>query len=111
MNKKTKKISDYKSYDDWVAETIGSSKKQMDHFLKLALEDFEKDGDIAILLLALRQIAKVKCGMAEISNKTGLTRESLYKILSKDGNPTLTTFKAILDALGYCLSIRSIRHA
>ena len=55
-----KKISDYKSYDDWVAATIGSSKKQMNHFLKLAFEDFEKDGDIAILLLALRQITKVK---------------------------------------------------
>ncbi len=55
-----KKISDYKSYDEWVAATIGSSKKQMNHFLKVSLEDFEKDGDIAILLLALRQITKVK---------------------------------------------------
>lgn len=55
-----KKISDYKSYDEWVATSIGSSKKQMDNFLKLALKDFEKDGDIAMLLLALRQIDKVK---------------------------------------------------
>lgn len=111
MTKKIKKISDYQTYDDWAAASVGTTKKQMDQFLKLALEDFEKDSDVAVLLVALRQIAKAKCGMVEISNKTGLTRESLYKILSKDGNPTLTTFKAILDSLGYCLSVKSIRHA
>lgn len=111
MPKKTKKISDYKTYDDWAAATVGSSQKQMDQFLKLALEDFEKDSDIAVLLVALRQIAKAKYGMAEVADKTGLTRESLYKILSRDGNPTLTTFKAILDSLGYCLSIKRVRHA
>ncbi len=108
---KTKKISDYNNFDDWAAAMIGSSKKQTDDFLKLALKQFEEDSDTAALLIALRQITKAKGGFAAVAEKTGLTREALYKILSKNGNPTLTTFKNILDALGYCISIKTPRYA
>lgn len=109
MKKKIRKLSSYKNYDEWASDVVGSSAKQVNHFLRLALKDFEKDGDVAVLLLALRQIAKAKSGFAEVSSKAGLTREALYKILSKSGNPTLTTFSSILSALGYCLSIKSVR--
>ncbi|MES2676813.1 MAG: addiction module antidote protein [Pseudomonadota bacterium] len=108
---KIKKISDHNNFDDWATAIIGSSKKQTDDFLKLALKQFEEDGDIALLLLALRQIAKAKGGFSQVAEKTGLTREALYKILSKTGNPTITTFKSILEALGYCLSIKVPKYA
>jgi len=108
---KTKKISNYKNFDDWAVAIIGSSQKQTDDFLKLALKQFEEDNDTAALLLALRQITKAKGGFAVVAAKTGLTREALYKILSKTGNPTLTTFKAILDALGYYISVKAVRYA
>ena len=106
MKRKVKKISDYKNYDEWVAAMLSSSSKQADHFLKLALTDFEKDGDISALLLALRQVAKAKGGFGKLSDKTGIARENLYAVLSKNGNPTITTFQAIIDALGYSLSLK-----
>ena len=34
------------------------------------------------------------------ANETGLTREGLYKALSKDGNPSLGTVLKVLKALG-----------
>lgn len=112
MKRKTvKNLSDYKTYDDWVAAIFADNPKQADAFLKSALEEFERDNDVAALLLALRQIAKARGGFTELSNKTGITRETLYKILSKTGNPTIVTFKSILDALGYGMTLRFARAA
>jgi probable addiction module antidote protein len=53
---------------------------------------------------ALSRVAKVK-GVREISVKAKLNRESLYRLLSEDGNPTLTSLHAISDALGLKLSV------
>ena len=109
MKRKTNKMSAHKNYDEWVVATLKNNSKQADHFLKISLENFEKDGDIPSLLLALRQVAQVKGGMTKLADQTKLTREALYKILSKDGNPTITTLKIILDALGYAFSLKFAR--
>ena len=101
-----KKLSNYKNYDDWAVDILKSSKTRTDNFLKLALAEFEKDGDVATLLIALRQVAQAKGGISQLSNKTKIARESLYNILSKNGNPTLTTFKTVIDALGYKMVLK-----
>ncbi|HAZ12487.1 MAG: putative addiction module antidote protein [Bdellovibrionales bacterium GWA2_49_15] len=61
----------------------------------------EKDDDDSeeLFLLALRDVAKAY-GISEIAQNTGLGRESLYKALSVDGNPRLTTLKDLLDSMG-----------
>jgi probable addiction module antidote protein len=38
--------------------------------------------------------------MVQLAKETGLTREGLYKALSKDGNPSLGTVLKVLKALG-----------
>jgi len=109
MKKNVKKMSSYKSYNYWASDILKSNPKQAANFLKTSLKNFEKDGDTPSLLLALRQIAQAQGGMTKLSDKTKLTRESLYKILSKDGNPTITTLNSILDALGYALTLRFVK--
>ena len=103
-------LSNYKNYDDWVVDILKKDKKRVDKFLKTALEEFDKDGDTATLLIALRHVAQAKGGIAELAQKTNIGREALYKILSKTGNPTLTTFKTILDGLGCGFAIK-LSHA
>ena len=49
--------------------------------------------------------------MATIADKTGLAREALYKSLSADGNPRLTTLVSVLKAMGLRLSITVDEHA
>jgi probable addiction module antidote protein len=49
------------------------------------------------LLLALRDIARAR-GMSRIAKMSHKGRESLYKALSKDGNPGLETLLSILRA-------------
>jgi len=48
--------------------------------------------------------------MMDIAKKTGLTREHLYTSLSENGNPTLQTLTAIMNTLGYQLSITPIHN-
>jgi probable addiction module antidote protein len=43
--------------------------------------------------------------MATVAAKAGVQRESLYRALSANGNPTLKTMLAVLQATGLHLSI------
>jgi probable addiction module antidote protein len=70
---------------------------EMAAYLEAAIED--SDGDAAFIAMALGDIARAK-GMAELARETGLGRESLYKALSADGNPQLSTVLKVAKALG-----------
>lgn len=59
----------------------------------------ECDGDASFVAKALGDIARAK-GMTELARDTGLGRESLYKALSADGNPQLSTVLKVAKALG-----------
>lgn len=74
-------------------------------YLQAALDD----GDAAVLLLALRRITEARGGMAKLARDTGLAREALYRTLSKDGKPRLTSLRAILAASGLRLTVAPAR--
>jgi probable addiction module antidote protein len=44
--------------------------------------------------------------MAQIAGETGLSREQLYRSFSENGNPTLKTTLAIMNALGLDLTAK-----
>lgn len=71
-------------------------------YLEAALEE----DDPALLTHALGVIARAQ-GMAKIAEEAGVTREALYKALSADGDPRLSTFLGVLRALGLRLDIRA----
>jgi probable addiction module antidote protein len=60
-------------------------------------------GDTAMIAHALGVIARTR-GMTRIANETGLSRESLYRALSADGNPEFTTVLRIMEAMGLRLT-------
>jgi probable addiction module antidote protein len=59
----------------------------------------EAPDDAAGIARALGDIARAK-GMTQVARDSGLSRESLYKALSKDGNPSLATVLKVARALG-----------
>lgn len=69
------------------------------------LEEMLSDGDARALPIALRTVADAEGGIAALAAKTGLSRETLYRTLSKRGNPRLDTLAAILAAYGLRLSV------
>ncbi|WP_128598973.1 addiction module antidote protein [Pantoea rodasii] len=75
-------------------------------YLQTALEDIYEEGGIAAFLIALRRVVEARGGISEISRKSGLSRQQLYKTLSEKGNPTLTTLTEITRAAG----VRLIPH-
>lgn len=69
--------------------------------LNVALEE----GDDLDLRLALRDIARAY-SMGKVAQKAGVSRESLYRSLSAEGNPRFTTVMRVLDALGYTIEVK-----
>lgn len=69
------------------------------------LEALLEDGDSRVITIGLRELAESAGGMAVIAERTGLSRETLYRTLSADGNPRLDTLSALLHALGLRLSV------
>ena len=61
-------------------------------------------GDPAFVADALGVIARAR-GMSEIAREAGVSRESLYRSLSADGNPEFGTVMRVAQALGLRLSV------
>lgn len=59
----------------------------------------EAGDDAAFIAKALGTIARAK-GMTQLARETGLGRESLYKALSGEGNPSFATILKVMSALG-----------
>lgn len=70
------------------------------------IEEMLSEGDPRAMPVALRTVAEAAGGIAALAEKTGLSRETLYRTLSKKGNPRLDTLVAILSAYGLRLSVR-----
>ena len=70
---------------------------EMAAYLEASIE--EADGDAAFIAKALGDIARAK-GMSQVASDAGLSRESLYKALSGERNPTLDTVLKVIGALG-----------
>ena len=58
----------------------------------------------AALLVALRQVAKAH-GMAEVARRANMGEKTLFKSLSENGNPTISTVHKVLHAVGLRLSV------
>jgi probable addiction module antidote protein len=63
------------------------------------LEAAFEEGDPALIAAALGDIARAR-GMTEVSRAAGVTRNTLYKALTKDGDPRLSTLLGVTKALG-----------
>jgi probable addiction module antidote protein len=51
-------------------------------------------------LLGLRQVAEALGGISQLAADAELNREGLYRMLSEDGNPRLSSLFAVLKAFG-----------
>lgn len=68
------------------------------------LSDILEDNDPALIAHAIGVAARAH-GIAEIARKTKLSRESLYRSLSAEGNPELETMVKVLSELGLRLTV------
>jgi probable addiction module antidote protein len=67
------------------------------------LNDALASGDAGYVAQALGVIARAR-GMSEVARQAGVTREALYRALSENGDPRLTTLLGVARALGVTLT-------
>ena len=72
------------------------------------LEAAVAENDPVVLARALGAIARAR-NMSDLARHTGLTRQSLYKSLSGEGNPSLDTIMRVTTALGYRIAFKKCR--
>ena len=86
----------------WDSAEHLKTEEDMQAYLQACID--ESNGDAAFIAKALGNIAKAK-GMAQLSRDTGLGRESLYKALSGDVNPSFDTVITVVKALNLRLAL------
>ena len=107
MNKKLKAAVSH--HDREVAE-LREDRELAVEYLKAAMESIDNPEDRAAGLLALRTVAEAYGGLGAVASEAGISRESLYRALSANGNPTLKTLLAVLKAVGMKLSVEQESH-
>jgi probable addiction module antidote protein len=88
------------TYQEDLIETL-KDPREAAAYLNAAMEE----GDRELFLLALRNVAEANGGMAAVSEKSKLNRESMYRMLSKKGNPEIKSILTLLHSMGLKMSI------
>jgi len=87
----------------WDSAEHLKTEEDMELYLQACME--EAGDDAAFIAKALGNIARAK-GMSQLAKDTGLGRESLYKALSGEGNPSFGTILKVMHALGMTLGVK-----
>jgi probable addiction module antidote protein len=92
------------SHDKALIRELRADSEFAAEYLKAAMEDTEEP---RVLLLALRQVAEARGGIAKVAKAAGVERESLYRALSARGNPRFSTLVAVTKAVGLKLTVEA----
>jgi probable addiction module antidote protein len=95
-----KRTRDYRS---WQLEKLENPRVAVS-YLNAALRDSPK-----MFLKALRNVAQAH-RVTRVAKEAGITRESVYRSFSEEGNPTLDTLNSVLTVFGLKLAIVEDSH-
>lgn len=73
------------------------------------LTDVLANGDEVDVMLALRSLSTAFGGVQEVARRADANPNTMYGTLSKQGNPSLRTLRAILGAMGLQLAVLPIK--
>jgi probable addiction module antidote protein len=69
------------------------------------IADAIESGDATYIAVALGTVARAR-GMTKVAKEAGVSREALYKSLTDDGDPRLSTLLGVMKALGVKLTTK-----
>lgn len=91
-----------RSYREFLLKNLQDPKEAA-----LYLDACLEDEDPRVFLIALKDVADAYGGMTKMARHTKMSREHLYRMLSKRGNPAFLGIGALLASLGFRLSIKA----
>ena len=77
-------------HDDAMVQLLKDSPDFAPVYLHQAFIEIDEPGGYEAFMLALRHVIEASGGMTVIAKRAGISRESLYKSLSPNGNPSLS---------------------
>jgi probable addiction module antidote protein len=92
------------AHDEAMVRQLRDDPEFAAEYLRAALED---EDEPRVLLVALRRVAEARGGIAKVAKAAGVERESLYRALSANGNPRLSTLTAVARAMGLKLTVEA----
>lgn len=95
-----------RAHDEAMAEVYRKDPDFARQVINAILED--ENGNQGELLIVLRQLAKAFGGVHAVAEQAHLNPTQLYRTLSSQGNPALSSFSAILRAMGMRLSVQPV---
>ena len=107
MHNKVKKMRQYRDFRDYHMEQLHDPEDAR-IFLSVVLEEYEEDGDTEAFLLALKDVTEAQGGIAKIAERTKLSQQDIYNFFANKDNPRFDILESILQALGFCLSVKFI---
>lgn len=76
------------------------------------LNEALKTGDQTVIIMALRNIVEAQeGGFSAVAKRAHLGRESMYKSLTENGNPKLSTIFSLFNSVGLELRVQPISHS
>jgi len=97
-------MASYLEIEDFFLERF-KNPEEVASFLKLTIDEYNKDEDICSLMLSLRYIVKAQGSVKELSEKINLNKQTLAKILDGKTSPKFLTVTKILKELGFHFTI------
>lgn len=103
-NMTKKRLGRIRDYQEELINSLQDPDEAIE-YLNAALDD----EDPRIFLLALKNVLEAQAvDLSTVARKTDLNRENLYRMLSKRGNPKLTSLRSVLHTIGLQLSVQSV---
>jgi probable addiction module antidote protein len=85
----------------WTPYQSLKDRKEAESYLNAALDDEDR----RVFLVALRNVAEAQGGVSKVARTCKLNRESLYRMLSKKGNPSFESLGKLLSSMGFRLAV------
>jgi len=95
----------FRTFDEAQVEFYKKHPEKLKGHISVALSEYQKDGDEKAFLAALSMATTVHGGFTKVAKSTGLNRAHLYKALSKNGDPRLSTIMLVMGSLGLSLKV------
>jgi probable addiction module antidote protein len=95
----------YRSYKEHLIEKL-KNPEYASAYLNACLEESFEARDMGIFQLAVRDVVEAHGGMAEVSQKMQVSRESFYRSLSQRGKARFSTLASAIKACGLEMDFR-----
>ncbi|MCL2339084.1 MAG: putative addiction module antidote protein [Proteobacteria bacterium] len=84
------------------------TQKDIDLFVAASIEEAKNDSDPSILADCLAVAARAQDNISKVTAAAGVNRSGFYRSFRRGGDPRLSTFAKVANALGYRVTVAPI---